>query len=100
MYVGAQSTLTRGIIHSRGNLNGELGLGDVNNRGAALDQMGDALPFVNLGMVHVASALALGASHTCASLDGGIKCWGYALTLRVYMHSSAGRLRRKLTLGN
>ena len=80
MYAGAQNELIREIICSRGNLNGELGLGDANNRGVALSQMGNALPFISLGTGQTASALALGESHTCALLDGGIKCWGYALS--------------------
>ena len=89
-YLGAQSKLTRGVVLFRGNWNGELGLGDVNNRGAALGQMGDALPFVSLGTGQTASALALGAYHSCALLNGGIKCWGYALTLLVYYHRARG----------
>ena len=93
MYAGAQSKLTRGILRSRGNSNGELGLGDVNDRGVALSQMGNALPFISLGTGQTASALALGESHTCALLNGGIKCWGCVLFLSPHLHAfERGRL--------
>lgn len=63
-----------------GNERGELGLGDVTNRGTgALDDpgMGDALPAVDLGTGRTATSLAAGQRHTCALLDNGqVKCWG------------------------
>jgi alpha-tubulin suppressor-like RCC1 family protein len=63
-----------------GNSSGNLGLGDVINRGdsgAAGHLMGDALPAVNLGAGRTAVALAAAADHTCARLDNGqVKCWG------------------------
>jgi len=61
---------------------GQLGLGDTFARGAAAADMGDALPAVALGAS--AKAIAAGAQHTCALLEGGsVKCWG---------HNDAGQL--------
>lgn len=61
------------------NRNGELGLGDDEDRGDEADEMGDKLPEVDLGANVSAIALAAGAHHTCALLDDGtVKCWGYA----------------------
>jgi len=58
---------------------GQLGLSDVNSRGDSAGEMGDNLPYVDLGTGHTARALALGNYQTCALLeDGSVKCWGYA----------------------
>ena len=58
------------------NTSGQLGLGDTDNRGDAVDQMGDNLPFVDLGDFTV-KQIALGGQHTCALLSNDkIKCWG------------------------
>jgi alpha-tubulin suppressor-like RCC1 family protein len=57
---------------------GQLGLGDVNNRGLAAGSMGDALPAVALGTGRTALAVDAGGYHSCALLDNGtVKCWGY-----------------------
>ncbi len=71
------------------NLSGQLGLGDSNNRGDRLDEMGDSLPAINLGTGRVALEIAAGSDawgstvgnadsgFTCARLDmGAVKCWG------------------------
>jgi cysteine-rich repeat protein len=56
---------------------GQLGIGDTENRGDDPNEMGDALPAVDLGTGYTAKALALGTWHTCALLNnGGVKCWG------------------------
>ena len=56
---------------------GQLGLGDINNRGDAASEMGDSLPTVDLGTNRKARSLAAGGDHTCAILDNGtVKCWG------------------------
>lgn len=56
---------------------GQLGLGDLNNRGDEPDEMGDDLDFVNLGTGVSCTSVSLGAVHTCAVVgDGDVKCWG------------------------
>ncbi|MCY1005959.1 hypothetical protein OV079_10345 [Nannocystis pusilla] len=56
---------------------GQLGLGDDENRGDAPGEMGDALPYVDLGADAVVVALAAQGYHTCAALESGaVKCWG------------------------
>jgi hypothetical protein len=58
---------------------GDLGLGDSRDRGALATDMGDALPFVDLGTGRSAVAISAGRYHTCAILDdGSVKCWGIA----------------------
>jgi alpha-tubulin suppressor-like RCC1 family protein len=59
------------------NQDGQLGVGDRIDRGVAPEQMGDALPFVDLGSARPVIALAAGGRHTCALTDDGlVKCWG------------------------
>jgi hypothetical protein len=58
---------------------GQLGLGDMVSRGTKPDQMGDRLPFVDLGRNAAVFTATTGATTTCALLsDGRVKCWGYA----------------------
>ena len=55
-----------------------VGLGDTSSRGNQPGELGDALPFVNLGTGRTAKAIACGRYHTCAILDDGrVKCWGF-----------------------
>ncbi len=62
------------------NSEGQLGLGDTSNRGDTTNEMGDALPVVNLGVGRSARFVAAGERHTCAILDNGqVKCWGLNL---------------------
>lgn len=70
--------LDDGLIKCWGNnAYGQLGLGDTNSRGDNPNEMGNALPAVNLGMGRTATAIAAGGYHTCALLDHGeVKCWG------------------------
>jgi hypothetical protein len=59
------------------NTYGELGLGDTRDHGATAADMGDNLPFVDLGTGRTALAVSAGRYHTCAILDdGSVKCWG------------------------
>jgi alpha-tubulin suppressor-like RCC1 family protein len=55
-----------------------LGLGDPNNRGDTIGEMGDMLPALNLGSGRTAIAIYTGWRHTCVKLDTSeVKCWGY-----------------------
>ncbi len=59
------------------NMQGQLGLGDTNNRGDAPGEMGDALPYVDLGAGRTAVQLVASYFHSCAILDDdSLKCWG------------------------
>lgn len=59
------------------NLSGRLGLGDSLSRGDAPNEMGDALPFVDLGTNKRAIKISAGAESTCAVLDdASVRCWG------------------------
>ena len=56
---------------------GQLGLGNMIDRGDQLGEMGDNLPPVDLGTGRTATQITLGLDHTCALLDNGtVKCWG------------------------
>ncbi|OQW53501.1 MAG: hypothetical protein A4S09_07860 [Proteobacteria bacterium SG_bin7] len=59
------------------NFNGQLGIGDVFDRGDGAGEMGAGLANVNLGTGRTPSTIAAGRSHSCAILDNSaIKCWG------------------------
>jgi alpha-tubulin suppressor-like RCC1 family protein len=56
---------------------GQLGLGDMMNRGDALSETVDKLPYVSLGTQAAAKSIAAGDHSTCALLSSGsLKCWG------------------------
>jgi len=70
---------------------GQLGLGDLTNRGDRPGQLGDALPAVSLGGPAV--AVAAGATHTCAVTDdGAVRCWGAGAAGQLGQGSAAGQL--------
>src|SRR5262249_54749211 len=60
----------------------QLGLEDFADRGSGFNQMGSALPVIDLGKDDKdqpikATAISAGGSHTCALLESGdVKCWG------------------------
>jgi alpha-tubulin suppressor-like RCC1 family protein len=57
---------------------GNLGYGDTLHRGNLANQMGENLPYVNVGAGRTVKAVAAGVHHTCALLDNNkLKCWGY-----------------------
>lgn len=59
------------------NTEGQAGVGHVNNIGDGAGEMGDSLPYVNLGTGRTAVKLSMGAYFTCALLDNAkVKCWG------------------------
>lgn len=61
---------------------GQLGVGDTTSRGVLVEEMGDALPAVDLA--GKATAVATGATFSCARLtDGAVKCWGNAFEGRL-----------------
>jgi len=64
----------------RYNVDGQLGQGNTTDYGTSSGQMGDALPFVSLGIGQTASMIAVGEVHTCALLTGGVKCWGWVIS--------------------
>ncbi len=56
---------------------GQLGLGDVEDRGDDPGEMGSALPTVQLGTGRTPIALSLGGNGSCVLLDNDeLKCWG------------------------
>jgi alpha-tubulin suppressor-like RCC1 family protein len=60
------------------NSHGQLGYGDTATRGKNAIEMGNDLPYVNLGVGKMAIDIAAGGLHTCAVLnDYTVKCWGH-----------------------
>jgi alpha-tubulin suppressor-like RCC1 family protein len=56
---------------------GQLGVEDGMPHGTDVGQMGDALPFIDLGTNVTVKKIAIGEIHTCAILnDDRVKCWG------------------------
>ena len=59
------------------NYEGELGQGDLLQRGSDVNQMGINLPAIDLGAGRTAKSISVGPCHVCAVLDNGsLKCWG------------------------
>ena len=60
------------------NGSGQLGLGNTNERGLGYSwNMGDGLPYVDLGTGRTALQVTAGSAHSCALLDNlEVKCWG------------------------
>ncbi|MBI4918186.1 MAG: hypothetical protein HY825_20280 [Acidobacteria bacterium] len=68
---------TGGVKCWGNNIWGQLGLGDVERRGDGLGEMGDSLPFVNLGAVVSPSQISARWDSTCVRFPAGtVKCWG------------------------
>jgi len=72
----ACAILTGGVKCWGLNAHGQLGLGNTMVIDVLPENMGDALPFVNLGAGQTATAIATGGQYTCAIVSGGVKCWG------------------------
>ena len=61
-----------------GNRYGQLGLNHRNVLGSTYGEMGNNLPYVNLGSARFAKDISVGYHHACVLLDNNkIKCWGY-----------------------
>ena len=59
------------------NSNGQLGIGTQSNRGGQPGELGDDLPFVDLGSEFTPIQIDCGRYFTCAlSTGGNVKCWG------------------------
>lgn len=59
------------------NLSGIVGAGDTDNRGDDPGEMGDALPYIDLGAVSTVKKVFVGSYHACAILTNDqVKCWG------------------------
>ncbi|MEM7155650.1 MAG: hypothetical protein AAF799_22565 [Myxococcota bacterium] len=67
-----------GGVKCWGSGNPTSGLGDLETRGDEPDEMGDALPFVDLGTdVHAVGLVGM-FTHVCVWTDDGrVKCWGH-----------------------
>ena len=84
LHVAAGSTNTCALLNNGSikcwgrNEYGQLGLGDSIDRGDGANEMGDALPEVNLGTSRSAIRISIGNEHSCALLDDAtVKCWGH-----------------------
>jgi len=74
---------------------GQLGLGDKNDRGDDGGEMGNSLPAVDLGTGRTAKSIAAGFENACALLDDGfVKCWGYRISGRFLPNAKTGVLLR------
>lgn len=67
-----------GVLKCWGNnRSGQLGYGDLENRGDSQSEMGENLPPVELGSGRRVRRVAVGFTLTCALLDdSSVKCWG------------------------
>jgi len=87
------------------NAHGQLGLGDMRNRGERMGDMYDALPAVDLGSSDArpakATAVAAGGDHTCAILESEeIKCWGLNAHGELGLGDDASRGTEAAHMGN
>ncbi len=73
-----------------GNRLGQLGLGDTNNRGDDLNEMGGQLPLVPVG--ERVLSFGLGDESTCVVVDTGqIRCWGFNARGQLGLGDTAAR---------
>lgn len=83
------------------NGSGQLGLGDVNNRGDGSGEMGDSLPTVDLGTGFTPRAVAAGNLHTCAISSGNqVKCWGDNSAGQLGLGDTSARGNQSGEMGN
>lgn len=80
---------------------GQLGLGDETDRGDDSGEMGNALPFVDLGPGRTARKITAGLNHTCAILDdGSVKCWGHNFAGQLGQGNTFDRGNSGFEMGN
>jgi cysteine-rich repeat protein len=72
------------------NSHGQLGQGDVDDRGDQPDEMGSNLSFIDLDLTGQLKVF-LGSRHACASGDEGLKCWGANETAQLGLGDLADR---------
>lgn len=79
-FTHACARLDNGTVKCWGvNAGGELGQGDIQNRGALAAQMGASLLAIDLGPGRTVLAVTAGSEFNCARLDdSSVKCWGAA----------------------
>jgi alpha-tubulin suppressor-like RCC1 family protein len=83
------------------NGDGRLGLGDVVTRGTAADQMGDALPAVQIAPGQGVQQLQCGFRHCCAVLDANtLKCFGVNLKGALGLEDDVNRGTLPSQMGN
>lgn len=71
---------------------GQLGLGDTKNRGERKEDLGNNLPYVDLGERVRAVDISAGGTHYCAVLnDATVKCWGQNSTGQLGLGDLVGR---------
>ena len=74
------------------NTTGQLGQGDMANRGDAAGELGNTLAAINVGSGRTVTSISAGDDHTCARLDNGtVKCWGYAGEGRLGLEDTVNR---------
>lgn len=75
------------------NRRGQLGQGHNDSIGDSPNEMGDAIPAIDLGTGLKATQISAGGDHSCALLDdGSVKCWGVDIV--------SGDFGRRTSLGN
>ncbi|MBI2519547.1 MAG: hypothetical protein HYV97_03995 [Bdellovibrio sp.] len=83
------------------NGNGQLGYDHTNNIGDAPGEMGDALPYVDLGTGRSVKKLSCGVNYNCAILDNDkLKCWGYNAQGQLGLGTTATKGNTPVTMGN
>lgn len=84
------------------NGSGQLGQGAaVGSRGTRPEELGEALPFTDLGEAQFARALACGGHHCCAvTLSHTMKCWGANGGGQLGLGDVASRGRRPEDMGD
>ncbi|KAJ1482410.1 regulator of chromosome condensation 1/beta-lactamase-inhibitor protein II, partial [Baffinella frigidus] len=87
----------RGQLKCWGLGGAQLGLGDNDDRGDQVSDMGTSLPTVNVGSDRFVVAVSTGFFHTCAVLDNNkVKCWGMNMD---YQLGYGDQITRGLTSG-